>query len=159
MNFKSIHRHFSWVRYEGQEDKNVTYVFVFKKPNGRLRGCSDILYIGKTKQPIKKRYKQETRTNNTSGNTQQTNIRMTHVFSKIGLDNNIKCYYVRKLDHTIAGNEKGNFLTQCKTWDKKFYIGLNKRGIEQKLKIPLEKFLIVSYASEHLEAPPMNNRM
>jgi len=158
MNLETIKKELDWIEYTGQSDRNVTYVFVFNRSVGRLSGVSDILYIGKTEQPIGKRYEQETKTNNTLKNTQQTNIRMTHVFQQLGIAN-VKCHFTRTLNHTLSGNDLGKFLSECRTWDKKFCLQLEAKCDGQSLEVPLEKYLLVRYAGEHLEVPPMNNRM
>ena len=121
-----------------------------------LKGDSDILYIGKTKQAIRSRFAQETRTNNTEGNTQLTNIRMTHVFSQLGLDNT-KCFYVNKPDQMLSGDEKRDFVERLRTWDKGFYQKTAKGNPTEQTTVPFEKYLLVMYADEHLEVPPMNN--
>jgi hypothetical protein len=158
MNYETIRENHDWIEFSTQIDKNVTYVFVFNRAVASLSGASDILYIGKTEQTIAKRYEQETSTNNTSRNTQQTNIRMTHVFQRLGLQN-VKCYYTRTLSHSLSGEEMTKFLRECRTWDKKFCIQLEEQTTEASLEVPLEKYLLVCYAAEHLEVPPMNNRM
>jgi len=158
MNFETIRKEHDWILFLSQTDRNVTYLFVLNRTIGRLSGTSDILYIGKTEQPISKRYEQETMTNNTLGNTQQTNIRTTHVFQQLGVTN-VKCYYTRTLNHTLSGDGRMRFLGECRTWDKKFYLQLEKQQNGQTLEVPLEKYLLVRYAGEHLEVPPMNNRM
>jgi len=158
MNFETIRKEHDWIEFLNQTDRNVTYLFVFNKTIDRLYGTSDILYIGKTEQSISRRYEQETRTNNTSGNTQQTNIRMTHVFQQLGISN-VKCYYTRTLNHNLSGNDGTRFLSECRTWDKKFCLKLERKHNDQILEVPLEKYLLVRYAGEHLEVPPMNNRM
>jgi len=158
MNYETIRENHDWIEFSSQIDENVTYVFVLNRPVTRLSGASDILYIGKTKQAIAKRYEQETRTNNTSRNTQQTNIRMTHVFERLGIQN-VKCYYTKTLSHTLLGDERARFLRECGIWDKKFCIQLQDQQTAPSLEVPLEKYLLVCYAAEHLEVPPMNNRM
>jgi len=158
MNYETIREKYDWIKFSNQIDKNVTYVFVLNRAVARLSGASDILYIGKTEQAIAKRYEQETRTNNTSRNTQQTNIRMTHVFQRLGIQN-VKCYYTKTLSQALSGDERARFLRECGTWDKKFCIQLEDREADPSLEVPLEKYLLVCYAAEHLEVPPMNNRM
>lgn len=153
MNFQTIQNKFNWLHYQGQRDENVTYIFVSRKPVCRLKGYSDILYIGKTEKPIATRYEQETNTNNTPWNTQSTNIRMTHVFKEYGSENYC-CYFVNDLNHPgLTPDERRNFLTKLKTWDKNFYLKINGDDTQ----IPIEKYLLVCYAAEHLEIPPMNN--
>ncbi len=158
MNYEMIREKLDWIEFSNQSVKNVTYVFVLNRAVDRLSGASDILYIGKTEQAIAKRYEQETRTNNTPKNTQQTNIRMTHVFHLLGIQN-VRCHYTKTLSHTLSGDERARFLRECRTWDKKFCIQLEDRQTDPSLVVPLEKYLLVCYAAEHLEVPPMNNRM
>jgi hypothetical protein len=158
MNFESIKNLFKWAEYEGQENKNVTYIFVANKKIERLRESSNILYIGRTKQSIAVRYRQETSIRNSKGNTQNTNIRMTHIFEKLGL-RNCKCYFAKSLDLKLSGNEKEGFLEKLKTWDKRFFRQINDSRKKRVIKIPREKYLLVRYADDHLELPPMNNRL
>jgi hypothetical protein len=158
MKFESIQDRFEWAPYQGQKDRNVTYVFVANEPIGRLRGSSDILYIGKTEQSIAIRYVQETSTNNSGRNTQQTNIRMTHVLGEIG-PGNYHCYFVKSLNLKLSGNEKEDFLKKLRTWDKKYFLKITQFGKENEIEIPIEKYLLVRYAAEHLEVPPMNNSL
>ncbi len=158
MNYETIEDAYDWIQFNNQYDKNVTYIFVLNRTIPRLSGMSNILYFGKTEQPIATRYNQETDTNNTSRNSQQTNIRMTHVFQRLGIQN-VKCYYTKILNHRLSGEAMMKFLGECRTWDKKFYMQFEDKRNNLYLEIPLEKYLLVSYASEHLEVPPMNNRM
>jgi hypothetical protein len=153
MNFNNIQNQYHWVKFAGQNTTNVTYVFVLNQPVQRLYGASDILYIGETRQPISRRYAQETRTSNTPGNTQQTNIRLTHIFGLLNLVN-VTCYFTDTMHCTVA--HKDPFLKQLSTWDKKYYLGVANANPAQ---VSLEKKLIVSYAVDHREAPPLNNRM
>lgn len=139
-------------------DRDVTYVFVGKAEIPRLVGTSDILYVGKTEQPVKVRFDQETSTNNSPRNTQQTNIRMTHVLEAIGPEN-YRCYYSRGLEMEVSGVEQERFLDKLRTWDKQFYLKLTDKNFGEPLKVPVEKYLLVQYASEHLELPPLNNRL
>jgi len=158
MDYETIKDNHQWIIFSNQVDKNVTYLFALNRRVARLSGASDILYIGKTEQAIARRYEQETRTNNTSRNTQQTNIRMTHVFQRLGIQN-VTCHYTKTLSHTLSGAERARFLAECATWDKKFYMQLEGQETASFLEVPLEKYLLVCYAAEHLEVPPMNNRM
>lgn len=91
-------------------------------------------------------------------NTQQTNIRMTHIFSRIGLSE-CKCFYVTDLDIVLDSTRAEEFIEKLKTWDKQYYLrNVQEQGVET-ITIPVEKYLLVNYASEHLELPPLNNRM
>jgi hypothetical protein len=158
MNFESIKNLFKWAEYKGQEDKNVTYIFVANKKIERLRGSSNILYIGRTKQSIAVRYRQETSTHNSERNTQNTNIRMTHIFEKLGL-RNCKCYFVKSLNWKLSGNKKEDFLIKLETWDKRFFLQIKDSGKKGEIEIPIEKYLLVRYADDHCELSPMNNRL
>lgn len=82
MNFNELKSRISFINYNSQNDSNVTYCFVYKESISRLKGKSDILYIGKTEQPIKKRYFQETNTQFSEKNSQKTNIRTTYIYKK-----------------------------------------------------------------------------
>jgi hypothetical protein len=157
MNFEDTGQ-FPWIMFDGQSDQNVSYIFVASTPITRLAGVSDILYVGKTEQPISKRYKQETNTKNSPKNTQQTNIRMTHIFSKIGLGT-CKCFYVQDLDMVLDSTTAEIFIENLKTWDKQFYLKNVQEQGAGSITIPVEKYLLVNYAAEHLELPPLNNRM
>ena len=161
MNFKDLKSLCNWISYQGQMDSNVTYVYVKDLPFRRLQGESDILYIrktkrGKTNQNIRSRYKGGTRTNNTEGNDQNTNIRLTHVFGKLGLEN-CRCFYAQNLDMTLSDANRGDFLERLRTWDKRAYLEIARGIPNQETAIPLEKYLLVMYANDHLELPPMNN--
>ena len=158
MNFKSLDD-FNWISFNQQNDCNVTYVFVSETAIARLSGKSDILYIGKTEQPISKRYNQETNTNNTPKNTQLTNIRLTHIFSTIGL-NNYKCYYFPALKYSLKDAEKERFISSLKIWNKSYYLNEIVQCVHQNkdITVELEKYLLVNYAHEHLELPPLNGK-
>lgn len=158
MNYQQLNDKFEWVLHEGQMDSGVTYVYVAKKPITRLVGSSDILYAGKTEQAMRVRYEQETKTKNSPRNTQQTNIRMTHILDKFG-DKNYKCFFVKKLELKLSGTPMSAFLDKLKTWDKQFWLKLTDANVGGTLEVPIEKFLLVYYADEHLELPPLNNRM
>lgn len=157
MRFIDLRNDFQWVKYTDQIDSNVTYIYVLNDTVSRLRGDSDILYIGKTTQQIIDRFKQETSTRNTHKNTQNTNIRTTFIFEAFGLQN-VSLYYVRSLSSTLNEAKSHSFLEALKIWDKKSYTHLaDARG--RALEVSLEKYLLVRYASDHLEVPPLNNRM
>ncbi len=149
---------FDWHEYMGQMDSNVTYFFRAPSSISRLRGESDIFYIGKTEQGIRVRYEQETKTINSPKNTQQTNIRTTYIYQQLGISKP-KCYYTKNLDMVLSGDECSMFLEKLRTWDKKFFLGLQINPDHNQVVVPVEKFLLVSYANEHLEVPPLNNRV
>lgn len=83
---------------------------------------------------------------------------MTHIFSRIGLSE-CKCFYVTDLDIVLDSTRAEEFIEKLKTWDKQYYLkNVQEQGVET-ITIPVEKYLLVNYASEHLELPPLNNRM
>lgn len=154
MNFEDIDLPVDWVPYAGQSDRNVTYVFMASTPISRLRSESNILYIGKTVSPIRVRYRQETETNNTGRNTQNTNIRTTYVFRQIRpLGIIATCHFVRDERIRLPHDEAQAFAEKLKTWDKQTYVKSGDHATPT-----IEKFLLVTYAEEHLELPPLNNR-
>jgi hypothetical protein len=153
MDYQGIQNQYQWVEYRGQDTRDVTYIFVLNQRVPRLKGQSDILYIGETQQPIARRYAQETDCTNTPGNTQQTNIRLTHVFRQLNLAN-VTCYFTTEMHLQIQYNDP--FLRQLEIWDKKYFLGVTQNN---PVVISLEKYLIVRYAVDHLEVPPLNNRM
>ncbi len=157
MDFKSIKKQFNWLLFNNQTDCAVTYIHVLNQPISRLVGSSDILYIGETQNSISGRYNKEIKTRNTPKNTQLTNIRLTHIFNKINIQN-CTCYYVCQREYLLSSYQKIKFLDDLRTWDKKFYLQTIKMIQNDTLKVPLEKYLLVKYAADHLEAPPMNNR-
>lgn len=153
MNFNDIENQFQWTLYAGQNTGNVTYVFVLNQQIARLSGASDIIYVGKTTQPISRRYIQETNTNNTIGNTQQTNIRLTHIFGLLDLAN-VTCYFTTTMEVIVPRNDP--FLQHLAIWDKRYFLNVVNAN---PVAVSLEKKLIVTYAVDHREAPPLNNRM
>ena len=158
MNFSDIDKDFDWIKYSGQQDRGVTYVFVAEKPTSRLRGNSDILYIGKTGNSIQTRYRQETQTRNTPGNTQMTNIRLTHVFRQlIHLGIGVTCYFTKgqTVNPPLSPRRAEAFAQMLMTWDKRSYIASSPSEFANP---SIEKYLLVNYAEEHLELPPLNNR-
>lgn len=134
---------------------NVTYLIVLNRAVMRLQDQSDILYIGETRQPISKRYQQETSTNNTNKNTQATNIRLTHILAKLDKIN-VALYFTNTMTQNIAQTDL--VYTELQSWDKNYYYKNNISG-QNPATISLEKYLLVSYAVDHLEVPPLNNRM
>jgi len=156
MNFNLIPGNFGWIPFNNQTDKNVTYVFVYNGQINRLIGSSNILYIGKTEQSIKKRYSQEINANNTPKNTQATNIRMTHIFGSIGLSN-CACYYTRRMNYVLPRPVQNGFLNELETWHKRYYLKVKPHPLNTRVTVSLEKFILVKYAVDHLELPPLNN--
>ena len=126
MNFRDVRDEFEWIPYDGQSDSNVTYLWVRDLPITRLVGESDILYIGKTEQgktdpTIRSRFVAETNTNNSRKNTQQTNIRATHIFKRLGLEN-CKLYFTKQLKTDLLEPEKTDLLEKIRTWHKTLYV-------------------------------------
>lgn len=153
MNFRDTFEWVEWVEFFGQSDRGVTYVFVSPKPIARLRGESDILYIGETNREIRRRIKEETETNNTDTNTQYTNIRTTHVFRQLRqIGTSAKCYFVQRQSMHLSSKVALPFAEKLRTWDKSTYI--NRPDWSRP---SIEKYLLVTYADEHLELPPLNN--
>ena len=70
-----------------------------------------------------------------------------------------RCLYVKKLSLTLSEVEQKAFLEKLWTWDKQFYLKLTDQNLDANLEIPVEKYLLVQYADEHLELPPLNNRL
>lgn len=154
MNFNELKSRISFINYNLQNDSNVTYCFVYKESISRLQGKSDILYIGKTEQPIKKRYFQETNTQFSEKNSQKTNIRTTYIYKKLGLQN-VSCFYTKSLTIKLSVEELKLFLENLKAFD----IQYRNLILEQETNVvDLEKYLLVSYGAEHLELPPLNNK-
>ena len=158
MNFSEFKKQFDWVPFDGQMDSGVTYVFVSDTEIPRMVGASDILYIGKTDQSIKVRFEQETRTKNSPRNTQQTNIRMTHILGKLGTDH-YRCFYTKNLEMRLPDLEQEEFIEKLKVWDKQFFLKLTDAHAGGNMTVPIEKYLLVGYTHEHLELPPLNNRL
>ena len=158
MDFAKFQRQFDWVPYDGQMDSGVTYIFVSDNEIPRMEGASDILYIGKTEQAIRVRFEQETRTKNSLRNTQQTNIRMTHILGKLGADK-YRCFYTNSLEMELPESKQAEFLEKLMVWDKQFFLKLTDDHVGGGLTVPIEKYLLVGYTHEHLELPPLNNRL
>ncbi|MCR5763194.1 MAG: hypothetical protein K6G00_07430 [Treponema sp.] len=154
MNFNELKSRISFINYNSQTDSNVTYCFVYKEFISRLKGKSDILYIGKTEQPIKKRYFQETNTQFSEKNSQRTNIRTTYIYEKLGLEN-FSCFYTKSLTIKLSAEELKLFLENLKAFDIQYRNLILKKETNE---VDLEKYLLVSYGAEHLELPPLNNR-
>jgi len=156
MNFNSIPGSFNWVHFNNQTVRDVTYIYVMNENISRIKGSSNILYVGKTKQPINKRYKQQTNANNTPRNTQSTNIRLTHIFGSIGLSN-CECYYTCQMNYMLPQPVQNGFLKELETWDKNHYLKVKPQTPNARVNISLEKYILVNYAVDHLELPPLNN--
>lgn len=154
MIFNELKKRINFVEFSGQKDSDVTYCFVYNNMIPRLISSSDIIYIGKTEQPIKKRYYQETNTQFSEKNLQKTNIRTTYVYEKLGL-NNVKCFFTTALTIELSDEELKTFLEQLKAFDIQYRSYILSKNTN---KVDLEKYLLVSYSSDHLELPPLNNK-
>lgn len=154
MIFNELKKRINFVEFSGQKDSDVTYCFVYNNMIPRLISSSDIIYIGKTEQPIKKRYYQETNTQFSEKNLQKTNIRTTYVYEKLGL-NNVKCFFTKALTIELSDEELKTFLEQLKAFDIQYRSYILSKNTN---KVDLEKYLLVSYGSDHLELPPLNNK-
>lgn len=67
-----------------------------------------------------------------------------------------KTFVVTDLTATLSDNERSAFMEGLRTWDKKAFLVLSEKpGTDPSL----EKYLLVRYAMEHLEVPPLNSRM
>jgi len=150
---------FPWQRFSGQQDQGVTYLYVSKPAVARVRGQSPILYMGKTEQSIAKRVQDETRSNNTLGNTQNTNIRLSAVFAELsGAGHSIETYFTQGLSFRPSPADRDAMLAILQGWDKRAWIELT-RGGSAAADLSIEKFMLCHYAAAHLELPPMNNSM
>lgn len=155
MNFNIDLHYLPWTKFTGQADDQVTYIYVSTKKIARLEGSSDILYIGKTKKPIDKRINAEISSNNSQGNTQVTNIRITHII-KEKIREDYAIYFTKCLEKKLMGDDLEKFLKKLKVWDKNYFKSIKEGKCD--IEISIEKILLVEYASEHLELPPLNNR-
>ena len=141
MNFEDID--VEWREFSDQEDEGVTYVYVSGHPVLRLRGTSDILYIGQTTGRISQRVQQQTTTPPQEGGG-GTNSRLTYVFNEL---RGWRCFYVdgQRWPMSPADRREFNRLMDIFT--------ARGRGA----RLTFEKYLLVLYFEEHLELPPLNN--
>jgi len=149
---------FQWHKFSGQEDASVTYIYLVTPPVSRLQGQSSILYIGKTEQAISKRFIQATRTKNTPGNSQATNIRSSHI-SQLLFDrgDKIELYFTHGLLFELSGKEANDFEHILQIWNKSHYLKFFKPDSNGNVDVSIEKYLLVEYSNIHLEVPPLNN--
>ncbi len=146
-------------RFSGQENRGVTYMYVSKPAIPRVRGQSPILYVGKTEQSIARRIQDETRSNNTPGNTQNTNIRLSAVFAEVARSgHSIETYFTKGLAFTPSTADRDAMLAILQVWDKRAWVELTRNG-SPAAGLSIEKFVLCHYAAAHLELPPMNNSM
>ena len=52
---------------------------------------------------------------------------------------------------SLSSEEEQRFSQRLRTWDKRAYIGMGDH-----YRPTLEKYLLITYADEHLELPPLN---
>ena len=70
-----------------------------------------------------------------------------------GLEYPKACFFTKDKSLPLSSEMAQGFAQERKTWDKTAY---NKAG---DYSMPtIEKYLLVTYADEHLELPPLNNR-
>ena len=141
MNFEDID--VDWKRFRDQEDEGVTYVYVAERPLRRLRGTSDILYIGRTTGSIKLRVQQQTTTAPLERGG-GTNSRLTHVLNQL---RGWRCFYVDGSRWPLSPSDRREFNGLMDIFTAR------QRGF----RLTLEKYLLVYYFDEHLELPPLNN--
>ena len=159
MNFEDISSAYEWEFLSGQDYNNVTYVVVASKHIPRLWGESNILYVGFTKGAIRNRYKQQTTTRPRPRSSQNTNTRNTHVLKRLeGMGITHCVYFVQESLVTLEHGKRAEFDSLLESWVISVYNADKDRGYEANPPPSLERYLLVKYANEHLELPPLNNR-
>lgn len=152
-------RRFRWERFSGQSTRDVTYFYAVTPEVARLRGKSSVLYIGQTENGIDVRYRQETATRNTPGNSQATNIRTTHVISTLRVGGaEIELFFTAGLSMDLAGVDARSYGELLETWNKNHFLKEFEPRPDGSIDVQIEKFLLAHYAAQHLEVPPLNNR-
>lgn len=150
---------FRWHRFSGQDDRNVTYIYLSSPPIPRVRGESPILYVGKTTMSIARRVHDETHTNNTPGNTQNTNIRLSTVIAElVRLGHTVDTYFTEGLMFSPPSDEHRAVMEILRVWDKRAWTEC-ARGGSAISDFAIEKYLLCHYAAVHLELPPLNSSM
>ena len=150
---------FRWHPFTGQRTRNVTYFYAVTPAVRRLRGESSVLYVGQTENEIAARYKQETETNNTPGNTQATNIRTSYVMRQLRAHgDHIDMFFTESISFVLPKEHVVSYGRLLETWNKNNFVKQFKPRPDGTLSCEIEKFLIANYADEHLEVPPLNNR-
>jgi hypothetical protein len=150
---------FRWQRFARQEDRRVTYMYVSKPAIRRVRGLSPILYVGETEQTLAKRVRDEMHSNNTPGNTQNTNIRLSAIFAELSrAGHSIETYFTQGLAFSPSPADLAVMLDILHVWDKRAWVELTQKG-SPAVEVSIEKFVLCHYAAAHLELPPMNNSM
>jgi len=150
---------FQWQKFSGQTSRHVTYFYTVSPPARRFRGESSVLYIGQTEKQINIRYKQETETNNTQGNSQATNIRTSHVIRFLqARGDKVELFFTEGIDMNLAKHQADAFGRLLQVWNKQHYLKKFTPRSDGTLEVEIEKFLLVHYADAHLEGPPLNNR-
>ncbi len=149
---------FEWHKFAGQKVDCVTYMYLSSTPIPRLSGQSSVLYIGETEQFLGKRYKQETGTKNTAGNSQATNIRLSHVVQALlNRGDKIDLYFTPRLSFKISGSEVISFGNILKVWNKNLFLKSYVQDANGNVDLSIEKYLLSHYADAHWEVPPLNN--
>ena len=158
MNFKDGLAGEKWEEFTGQQVREATYMYVASdKSIRRLKGESNILYIGST-QSLNRRHKDETKDRIVQPNTQSTNTRLSYLLPRLTTDKDIdlehKLYFTKVRVKRLAPNEKYDFANLLRVWVK----SAHTKGTIDLNTPPLETYLLVRYAADHLELPPLNNR-
>jgi len=149
---------FRWQRFSGQNSHFVTYIYLVKPSVCRLRGESSVLYVGKTKDSIAERYKKETQTRNTPGNSQATNLRLSHLIPLLrGRGDEIELYFTDGLSFPLPPAEAADFGKMLETWNKSHFRSKFKQDVNSIFQVEIETFLLIHYAAAHWEVPPLNN--
>ena len=157
MNFRDIEHWAKWVPVfwsaGSGRDLCICRFTAFRAAAGRER-YHLYWYIGETNNSIRTRYSQETETGNTGWNTQNTNIRTTHVFRELRQSGAaVACYFVKGQKVRLHSEFSETFARKLQTWDKRTFVQMHDYS-----RVHLEKFLLGTYADEHLELPPLNHR-
>lgn len=141
MNFRDID--VGWKDFSGQDDEGVTYIYVSRRPVSRLKGSSDILYVGQTTGSISRRIQAQTTTSPRRGGG-DTNSRLSYILSQLG---GWRCFYVDGYLWPMSPADRQRFNRVRNVFTSQ------KKGA----RLTFEKYLLVLYADEHLELPPLNN--
>lgn len=133
-------------------------MWVTNRPVARLRGQSPILYVGETERSIEERVRKETCSNNTAGNTQDTNIRLSAIIDELKRSgHSVEVYFTDGLKFEACPADREEMLAILNVWDKRAWKAMT--GNVSSAEVSIEKFVLCHYAATHLELPPMNNSM
>jgi hypothetical protein len=169
MTFQDIQGLAQWQQYvhpNAAAGPHVTYLYVLDRALGRVSGNSDILYIGETTNGLHQRYYQEVRQPDpwangivlNGGTEQQTNIRLRHLHAQLNGPQHITVWYTPIINMPLPA-DWADHKAALMHWHRnlfKVYHQQELNGLEPQ--VNLEQYLLVKYASEHLELPPWNNR-